>query len=221
MTKVQLRGRTLGLMGESDYGTYSEAEIDAALDDAQDEVVADFMVPATHLFRTSRSVVTEVGTYLYDKPEGMIDNPIGMIVTDAENRVVPLLTDNVPLDFAKTAERAFCWYLDGESVVFWPTPSSVRTYSMRGRFYPGVLSAEIVGDDYPESELPKQLQTIQCYTAALELAMGKGDANKNFKNLAAMLQKKQNNYRSTLLTAAKPSKSKPIGLYTVTRNGLR
>jgi len=220
MNRIQLRSRVLGLLDETDFGTYPMTLVDMAIDEAQDEIVADFMVPDTHLFRASVSISVSAGIYLYDKPARTIDNALGMFMVDDQLAPVPFLVNAEPRDHSKTKDRALCWYLEGDQIVFWPTPSSARTYMLTGRFYPALLpdAPEFVAEgdeDPPQSTLPLQLQTMVCFSAALSLTTEK----EIFKKISGLLERKRSNFRSTLLTAARPKRT-GLGHYVVTAREL-
>lgn len=209
MNKPQMIDLVLQCAGEYDHGTYTKEAINSLLDEMQYHVVAKFMTPRTHLFQGIKTITTQVGVYLYDKPDGLVDDPIGVIVLDAEDRIVRMIVDPDIQRASDSRNRAFGWKFFGESIWLYPTPDSVTTYRVIGRYYPDPLlnEREEGTGEYPESTLPRLMQTLVCYNAAMEIVGGPGDPSKNYRFLASRAESIEKTLRTTVLSRGKVSNS--------------
>lgn len=203
-------------------GNVSRAQLNIYINLAQKELVNDFMVYAPNLLRDVKTFATVAGTYLYDLPEGLINDQIGLTIRDDSDRdLVPLL-NGLP-DITASSEYSTAYTFYGRQIWLYPKPTAIKTYKVYGRYYPAALTDAIDENTgtYIESELPEDLQHLVCLKAALYGTASSGDSFDQGGPLRRMYNDALGAYRATVMQSFWPDKNVDNidNRYMITRSG--
>jgi len=211
MNKDQMVSRVLGILGETEEGTYESDLIYDYIDTAQDSLMNDVALVAPHFLHSTEIITTTAGVSIYSLTGRLVADPAAVKLTHNGDEI-PYNIEGIDLDYDPNgAVEADLWEFRGfNSIKLYPRPLSVTNYTVFGKFLPAYLGETLIDGALPQSTLPLDLQTIVCYRAAIEAAGALGDAGSQLPYIMRTESVLYKNWRGTVLTRVMPKKGHPL-----------
>src|SRR3990167_342184 len=196
-TRLTLRTRLREHLGETTVGFYTDAELNAWLDEAQVQVAKRILGVDQTLLLTTGDINWVDGTAEYALPTGLWKlhlaerrdsngNVVGIIdPVDIRDRIVNTLAVATGAPYG---EQVF--YLRGANIGFVPTPATTQTAAVRLWYQalPTLLSA-----DNTESDLPNDVEDLIVLNAAVRGWLKFGDTGR-FSMYSSMYEAEVSEY---------------------------
>lgn len=196
-TRVTLRTRLREHLGETTAGFYTDAELNAWLDEAQIQVAKKILAADQSLLLTNGTLNWTSGTAEYAIPTGLwklhlierLDtsgNVVGHLhSTDIRDKIVAESAVVTGVPYGQTV-----FYLKGSSIGFTPTPDTTQTAAVRIWYQalPALLSADSI-----ESDLPNDVEDLVVLNAAIRGFMKFGDTGR-FQTYSALYKTEMDEY---------------------------
>lgn len=178
-TRVTLRTRLREHLGETTAGFYTDAELNAWLDEAQIQVAKRILGVDESLLLTSGTINWTDGTSAYVLPTGLwklhlverLDTSGNVVENlDPVNIRDKIIADSAVVSGIPYGQTAF--FLQSSNIVFAPTPAETQTAAVR--LWYQALPA-LLADDSTESDLPNDVEDLVVLNAAIRGFMKFGD----------------------------------------------